>query len=84
MLDDGTVNGEGCFFGGVVCTNGCGVSTKIFLFAINSDPCLEPLPTVVHSLILSGVCRYKSSFLCWIHDIIVILITDGESIGIIH
>ena len=48
MLDDSTVVGEGCFFG-------CGVCTNVFLFVINFDLCLEPLPFLVHSSIPSGV-----------------------------
>ena len=76
MLDDSTVVGECCFFGCVVCT-------KEFLFATNSDVCLEPLPTLGHSIIPCGVVRCKSSFLFWIHQFIVILIIDRQSIGII-
>ena len=76
MLDDSTVVGEGCFFGGIVCT-------KVFRFAIHVDRCSEPLPNLVHSLITSGVCRRQFSFLFWIHEFIVIFIVDWQSIWII-
>ena len=76
MLDDSAVKGECCFFG-------CVVSTNVFLFAIDLDLCFEPLPTLGHSIIPSGVSRLKSSFLFWIHDFIVILIVDWQSIGVI-
>ena len=66
-MNDSTVVGECCFFGCVVCTKG-------FYFAINLDLCFEPLPTLGHSSIPTGVCRCKSSFLFWIHQFIVILI----------
>ena len=79
MLFDSTVVGECSISGCVVCT-------KVYLFAINCDPCSEPLPilALVHSSIPSGVARFKSSFLLWMHQFIVIFIIDGQSIGVIH
>ena len=60
MVDDSTVIGECCFFGGLECT-------KVFLFAfvINSDCdyCFELLSTNLLSSIPTGVSRRYCSFL---------------------
>ena len=74
MVNDSTVVGECCFFGGAV-------YPKVFLFAINTELCLEPLPSLDHSNVATGVVRFKCSFLFLIHDRIVIRIIDGQSIG---
>ena len=76
MLDDRTVKGEGCFFGGVVSPQGC-------LLAINCDLCYELLPTLGHSSIPRGVVSLKPSSFLFLgrHDCIVLFTIGRDSIG---
>ena len=71
MLDDSNVVGECCFFG-------CIVHTKRFPFAINTDLCCEPLPTLGHSSIPTGVSRRQFSFLA-AHSFCCLVLSAVES-----
>ena len=74
MLDDSLVKGEGGFFGS-------GENTKVFCLAIKTDLGHEFLSVLRHSRIARGVGRRQPSFFWWIHQCVVILVVEGQSIG---